>query len=497
MSMASTRLLSNLDPNLPPLQSHSTYDSAGSGSDDGSGPATPSKDKMREWTFPRPSSALPSSSSLSRDPLTSSSSNANNNGVHGRSSSIAPSPSKSSASPTSARSPRDEAHRPLLSRNGSSSRDFRHRTNASLAFVGSVTPEVGSSSRGGFSTLPPSSSSPSTSSSSQAVLGQAYPITPPPLPDLPSPPGMARMVYSNIRRKGLNDILYLVVFGGTIFLFFSALLGVGYSGASPSSLAVSPRVAMPADATGVVEVEIPKTFLRPGEEDEVPADVHQPYGEVPSHDEAEDHFRETPGEWEEVVGDEAVHEHPHPALRPESDPALFPHADEESSSSDPLDDAQLLEEHEEALQRGPARLVAQAALAEAEAAGEQEVEEVEEEEQEDEVLDDVPEVGDEDPEPDLEDDSISIDNPPLHSDGSLHLVDDDFSPSVDENERSALEELLDASLEEEEEEGGAGLGGGREGREELDRLARAREARRGGSGGPGEGGRMKKVRRVR
>lgn len=117
------------------------------------------------------------------------------------------------------------------------------------------------------------------------------------------------MVYSNVRRKGLNDLLYLVVFGGAFFLFLTALLGVGYEGsASSSSLAIkpSPRAGYADQGSRgeVVDVEIPAAYRREEMED-VLADVHQPLGDS-TEDDGVEHFGETAEEWEEVVGDEKV-----------------------------------------------------------------------------------------------------------------------------------------------------------------------------------------------
>ncbi|GAA5833744.1 hypothetical protein JCM11251_003217 [Rhodosporidiobolus azoricus] len=471
------RLLTNLtDPSSP--YSHAEEHDGGSGSDEGgSTPATPSKDKMREWTFPRTSgsgSASSASSSSTRHTAHAAIDLSSSSAFHGRSSSIAP----SAQSPPHASSS-ETARRPLLQHASSSSsaasRDFRHRTNASLAFAASATPEIGSSPRGGFSQLPSLSSS--SLAYQPASLTKDPSSSSSPGPDASS---ALKLLYSNLRRRSLNDLVYLVIFGSAFVLFSSALLGVGYNGAGPTSSsypASSPRAVgsyspPSSPGVGVVDVKIPPTFLRP--EDlrdehghvEVPADVHQPFGSVEGgHDddggrEEEEHFRETPEEWEGVVGDEAVHAHPDPAARPPTDPALFP--DPEAADHSHASEDSLLAEHDERERRPrPARLER---VREVEEAGEDEAL-VEEEGDEDVDLspdavdsstlpesdtadpdDDEDDDDDEDP---LVDDSIDILHPATHADGSLHLVDDEQG---EEDELSALEELLDAGLEEEEEE---------------------------------------------
>ncbi|GAA5902418.1 hypothetical protein JCM6882_002746 [Rhodosporidiobolus microsporus] len=537
---APARLLTNLSSTADPSLSRYAGDDngGGSGSDSGSAPATPSKDKMREWTFPRSSSSSAGSGTTSSarplPPSIDVSSSSSSSFAHGRSSSIAPSASPSSTTKSPPGSSTDPARRPLLHHNpssssaahGTGSRDFRHRTNASLAFAASATPEIGSSPRGGFSQLPSyPSSSPTASSHPSHAAGAPEKAS-------PDAAGMAKMVYSNVRRRGLNDIVYLVIFGGAFVVFFGALLGVGYDGAGPTSSsypASSPRVVggeLARQAEGeVVDVKIPSSFLRPEdlEGEHVPADVHQPYGDV-SHEEGEmEHFGDSPGEWEGVVGDGEVHAHPDPAARPASDPALFP--DPDAALSPDMEHASedaLLLEHEEAVRRPrPERLGRVAELEGDEEGEEVEPSETEEEEEvdtissEDDDDDATPDEVEEEEEDALVDDSISLSNPAVHADGSLHmLADDDLAA---EAELSALEELLDAGLaEEEEQEGilgaaGAGAGAARgEGREELERLERARAGRRpvvapaaaeeegaGEAVGAGAVGKRRMVRRLR
>ncbi|GAA5987749.1 hypothetical protein JCM11641_006517 [Rhodosporidiobolus odoratus] len=519
--------LSSLDPNqlslssrpssspsssLPKITTTSSSSSmANSDNGTGSEPATPSKDKMREWTFPRSSTSTSNTKATSGAPrgprveISSTSSSA----IHARSSSIAPSSSTSSKSPSSI----DPSSVPLIRGGGtSSSRDFRHRTNASLAFASSATPELGSSQTGGFSQLPAYSSiSPSSSSPAAGLLGTLAGEKEDGLN--PKAGEVARMVYSNVRRKGLNDVVYFIVFGGAFLLFFSALFGVGHPSPSSSSSSSSSSFDLASKTSAVEDVRIPDQFLRQEQEGESPlADVHSPNGDT-SHDDGIEHFGKTEEGWKEVIGDEEVHSHPLPTARPPSDPALFPLGHQNSLKD-------LEAEHEAGLVRPrPARLpviVGDEGEGEAGWHPEPEMQQEEEEEEEgvvgghrghegheeeheglDEVVtgededegfevevggaevanpgeteeeeeeqaeevdlsatsDDVDvdspseeeEEGDEAEAEAEVDDSIDPLNPAHHSDGSLHLV----SEEDDEEALTALEELLDAGLAEEEEE---------------------------------------------
>ncbi|GAA6015236.1 hypothetical protein JCM10207_003656 [Rhodosporidiobolus poonsookiae] len=506
-STPSARLLAGIDPNLPARPSSASSSQASdrapspSNSDD-SQPATPSKDKMREWTFPRsqpstsPPSALSSAASPTKLPRTAhdapTSTSANGDSAGAK----RPLLPRGHSSTTSTASPHSQQeHR-------ASPSDFRHRPNASLAFAASVTPEIGSSASGGFSTLPsslsPSSLNPPSSgrrlltspSTSDSPTASSF--------ELPSTPAdAARMLYTNVRRRGLNDLVFLVVFGGALLLFSSALLGVGYDGAGPTS-ATSPALAVrkvEGGAGRVVDVQIPKQFYR---EEEGDAEVHNPLGDS-SHDDGEEHFARTPDEWEGVVdGDaEAVHAHPPPARRPASDPALFPaHSSDDDAAFD-----ELHAEHAAVERRPPPRVVAAAAAAQEEGhgtheghhEGEEEHDELdvvgaeaeEEEAAEEEAAGEAAEEEEHDDptvEDEVVDDSVSVHNDGLPADSSPDSPededDDDDEPAVaageegslrfaaaaeaeDARERSALEELLDASAEEEEElVGGAGAAGG-------------------------------------
>jgi len=111
---------------------------------------------------------------------------------HGRSSSIA------------------HSQQPKHESNGT--RDLRHRSNFSLLQNGPGTPDLSIS-------LPSSQFSNSSSKGANAsnVGGGGG-----------GGAGAAKLVYSNVRRKGLNDLVYFLVFGGAFLLFASSLFGVGY-----------------------------------------------------------------------------------------------------------------------------------------------------------------------------------------------------------------------------------------------------------------------------
>ncbi|BGP43779.1 hypothetical protein JCM10450v2_007977 [Rhodotorula kratochvilovae] len=420
-----SRLLTQLDPSLParvpsPGSSHSSDDSA---------PATPSKDKMREWTFPR---QLPQGGAPSSLPQASRMHNLVD-GAHGRSSSVTPGSAGKGARSAGG--------------GGNESMDLRHRSNASLA-------------------VSPSS-----------------PLLPRLAPGATAPKDVAKLVYSNVRRRSLNDIAYLVVFGGALFLFATALLGVGYDGAArPRSSAAAVRADRDAvAAVAPVDVKLPQGFLpRPGpavpaqqnEEEEYLADVHQPAGDS-SHDTGAEHFLTSPDD--PALSDEHVHDHHPPAdpLWPEDPAHLEAEAD---AAHKPRPRPARLPVQADADDDGEAELsVEELKLVELVGAHEDEGEEHEE-------LDVVYEgeeepIGDEEvlvveegePEEDLpeeEDDTAA-------AAGGLHVVDADDEDAA--SSLSALEELLD-SAEEEEAAARATAGDADAGRDSLVRAQRGREA---------------------
>ncbi|KPV73020.1 uncharacterized protein RHOBADRAFT_55261 [Rhodotorula graminis WP1] len=484
--MSSSRLLTQLD--MPSARAPSSESSPSS---DDSCPATPSKDKFREWTFPRQPSSLaqsspPSSASGTAGAANTASSPAHAqqqrmhnlvDGAHGRSSSVTP--SKGRAANKGSRAAAD-------------SMDLRHRSNASLA------------------------QSPSSPLLARTLLSPARPKE------------VAKLVYSNVRRKSLNDLTYVVLFAACLVLFGRALLGVGYDprSATPRTSPAAVRAASPEPASvpaAVVDVQLPEGFLPhaaapapPSNPDEYLADVHQAHGDS-SHDAGEDHFRASPDD--PALSDEHVHAH--------------------HSSEDPLwpEDPTHLDREAEAAARPrprPARLAPQddapapaaapaqddidaeeARLVELVGAGD-ETSEAGQDEVEGEELDvvyegdEVPggedeqvvvvEDGESNDVEDDEDDEVVDDEPAAAAaPGSLHVVDaddDDASPGA----LSALEELLD-SAQEEELAARVKKGGDAEAaqREVLRRAQRGREAlaRAQAKAAPGAGAGVERRRMVR
>ncbi|GAA5924903.1 hypothetical protein JCM1841_005363 [Sporobolomyces salmonicolor] len=421
-----SRLLTQLDSNLA---SRSVIP-ASSDSDHAPSPSKDKPDRIREWTFPRSTSAS-SLASTSTGPAPSGATPVRVADLaHGRSSSIAPgaatkassssSPTKTTGAPISATGPSDNIN------------DLRHRTAFSLSH-GPGTPDLSLSGGAGgaaFSTLPT------------------------------QPREVVRMVYSNVRRRSIHDILFLVVFGGALFLFASALLGIGHDGAARQEEMAERTNYEAIGKAPVVDVQIAKGFLpNEGEEGDVPADVHQPFGDH-SHDAGEDLMKDSPDD--PALDDENVHNVYHPP----SDSALFPHVDDPSD----LDDPSLHDPH---TQPRPARLPVHELDRERPAHDHDGIEEhelLEEEEEEDgdgqreEVDDDEhatagphehahpdaesdaeaeEEEEEEDDEAEASDvDALDLDDSEILVDDSigLHVVDSDSSDSL-----SALEELLDAS----------------------------------------------------
>lgn len=243
------------------------------------------KPSIREWTFPRqlPHAPLPSTSS----------SPASSDSEHGRSSSLSPalhtsanSISKETPASTSSNSKGAPHSTKSRTKSTAASKDLRHRTNASV--FNAQTPAT-SISLGSVGVAPPTSS---TSS-------------------LPTKPrDVAKMVYSNVRRRSAQDLAYIVIFGGCLLVFTSALLGMGWEQAQAASgvkeVAGAGSKAEAQVVTGrgeVIDVEIPKGFLlapkpgAPGKAEPVnappPADIHQPHGDS-SHDQGEDLLVDSP-----------------------------------------------------------------------------------------------------------------------------------------------------------------------------------------------------------
>ncbi|BGP35631.1 hypothetical protein JCM10296v2_007472 [Rhodotorula toruloides] len=284
--MSTRPLLTPINPSptmaaRSPSPSSSSSASSASGSGDNSAPATPSKDKMREWTFPRHGGTAPTSSS--------STGRARNevDGNHGRSSSVAPSSAGGHAS-------NGRVQSPSSAKGGeAASVDLRHRSNASLACAPS-------------SSLSP----PSTTLSLPRLLSSS------PSSKSSQNPNLAKLVYSNIRRRSAHDLFLILVFGGAFLLFARALAGAGYD---------APTVSLSRAGEGEGrQVEIPKGFLpqheAEGEEGEYLKEVHQRHGDS-SHDVGEDWVRDSPDSLEDVHLEEArahdaedLYAYPRPAV---------------------------------------------------------------------------------------------------------------------------------------------------------------------------------------
>lgn len=250
--MSTSTPLGDIDPN----RVSSTNDSASPASATLS-PLSKDKSALREWTFPR-SGITPPSTVLS-------SSTAPSAIDHGRSSSTAHSPASDR--------PRE--------RKGSSatSKDLRHRINASV--FSAHTPAV------------------SVSSSSRPLLG-GLGLGGTGGGGTPKPTEVVKLVYSNVRRRSFGDILWLIVFGGSLIIFTSALMGFGSaqavkSLAAQSRIEVKSEVPIVVSAVGqkAVEVEIPEAYLASPAETKAPADVHQPHGDS-SHDQGEELMVDSP-----------------------------------------------------------------------------------------------------------------------------------------------------------------------------------------------------------
>ncbi|GAA6053886.1 hypothetical protein JCM3770_005317 [Rhodotorula araucariae] len=435
-----SRLLPQLDPSLPPRM---PSPGASSSSDD-SAPATPSKDKMREWTFPRqlPQGGLPSSQS-------SQPARYHNlvDGAHGRSSSVTPGHGAKGA-------------RTAGAGGGNESMDLRHRSNASLA-------------------VSPSS-----------------PLLPRLLPGASAPKDVAKLVYSNVRHRSLHDVAYFVFFGGALFLFATALLGVGYDAAArPRSSAAAVRaVRATGEALGPVDVKLPAGFLptpgaahaaRAADKEEFLADVHQPIGDS-SHDAGAEHFSSSPDD--PALSDEHVHEHHPPAepLWPE-DPAHLEHEAEAAAQPRPrparlplqADEAEEVDADagEAELDAEEAQLVALVGAHEDEGEEHEELDVVYEGEEapaadEEDAEDEMLVVDEGEPEEDLPSEDED-ENTPV-SPGGLHVVDGDDDDAA-ASSLSALEELLDSA--EKEEAAARATAAGADADAARDSLARAQRGR--------------------
>ena len=112
----------------------------------------------------------------------------------------------------------------------------------------------------------------------------------------PAPGRLSRLAVSLVRRRSLGEVIYLVLFSGSVIIWAAALCGYGHTGpvhARPAELAVPVKVIA---TTGVIDVRIPDSLLPPqdrSDNDEYLADVHQREGDA-SHDDGDDHFQASP-----------------------------------------------------------------------------------------------------------------------------------------------------------------------------------------------------------
>ena len=165
------------------------------------------------------------------------------------------------------------AHSQQPKHESNGTRDLRHRSNFSLLQNGPGTPDLSIS-------LPSSSQfSNSTKGANASDVGGG------------GGAGAAKLAYSNVRRKGLNDLLYFLVFGGAFLLFASSLFGVGYR----TTPIKENEVEFVRTREGVVlrDVEIAKGFREVEVEEEVPADVYQSRGDD-SHDRGREMMSDSP-----------------------------------------------------------------------------------------------------------------------------------------------------------------------------------------------------------
>ncbi|GAA5971079.1 hypothetical protein JCM3765_005556 [Sporobolomyces pararoseus] len=309
-----SRLLAQIDPNLPPLSLNSPSSSSSTSSSPSSDTMLPSPskehpkpDRMKEWTFPR-------SSSSSNSPLVAGSSSSS----HGRSSSI-----------VNSKSSRQQHHESSLTK------DLRHRSNFSLVHPG--TPDLSQSPTKESPSRSPLLSTHHSHSASRTTRGGG------------GGGGVTATGGNGFKStKSLNDLIYFVVFGGAFVLFATSLFGVGYKAPSTpaaSDLARTSQAEMSSKGGVILEnVEIAKGFMEEEGDEKVPADVYQSVGDS-SHDRGRDFVRDSPDD--PRLDDENVHKTYHP----EADSALFPHVDHPAQ----LDDSNLHRVHEQNRPR-PARL---------------------------------------------------------------------------------------------------------------------------------------------
>ncbi|SGZ06716.1 BQ5605_C031g10964 [Microbotryum silenes-dioicae] len=170
---------------------------------------------------------------------------------------------------------------------------FRHRGKASVAVVPISSPE-NSPSAPGRPGLTRVTSSPRQLTNPSANNPPSS--SPEPMEFPTSPSELIRMIYANLRRRSLQDFAWALVFGVCLLLFASALTGHGYA---PPELDL--------DLSNQDRVEASATFLPKGGQYRdlpMPADVHQPTGDD-SHDVGHDWMKDSPDD--RRLDDEHVH----------------------------------------------------------------------------------------------------------------------------------------------------------------------------------------------
>ncbi|GAA5982567.1 hypothetical protein JCM10908_006701 [Rhodotorula pacifica] len=328
--MSSARTLLQIDPN-----SHRIDSSSGSNSDADSMPATPSKDKFREWTFPRTKAGSgtsgapgtgggPASRSIqgtststgtrpgygsvsrgsagirtggggsiaARRPSVAARQSSRAAGELAQAVSSAPL-SSTGASPGVLKEVAHGRSSSVAPHNSSPKRqrppgstDFRHRSNASLLASPIMTNK--------------SAATDARSSTSSSFIKVNMPTSE---AAVAAPNRLARLVLSITRRRSLGEVIYLVLFSASIVVWATALCGYGHTASAsgqPIEVAAAVPVAVPDSirpAPEVIDVRIPDSLLPPqgrsDPNDEYLADVHQREGDS-SHDEGDDHFQASP-----------------------------------------------------------------------------------------------------------------------------------------------------------------------------------------------------------
>ncbi|KAL8281344.1 hypothetical protein RQP46_006378 [Phenoliferia psychrophenolica] len=315
-------------------------------------PSSPSKDKekIRQWTFPRPSGDSPSHSPSSGAMLSGERSAAGGGGGPGASAHAAQGLS-------SATSPTGAGTEPA----------WNNHTLASLAESAPPSPTPQSTPRFSFPDSPPpatrtaNAQHPRAHRPNTSIAYSSAATSSLPLRSRLNPVVLTKILYSNLRRSSLNDLAYGLVFLASLLIFFGALSGQGYH-AQDHVEKDQPQRRVPDKPHGgarvwpvlneqqqqqqraaAIEVDIPKAFLPVEEDDgEVPADVYQPHGDS-SHDRGADFLRDSPEDPD--LDDDQTHKVPIRRGRE----ALFGKHTDEHGATHREQEALLAAEHAESL----------------------------------------------------------------------------------------------------------------------------------------------------